>query len=89
MSIPSTNLGRGCEASQLLPKRCRQFLQYMVRSATAMVVLGFLRPAESGEPSLEHLCSAPPLNSRCKDYLPGVKAKNEDEQPIEVDQRAT
>lgn len=64
----------------------RQFLQYMVGSATATIVLGCLRPAESVEPSLEHLCSASPLNSRCKDYLPGVKAKNENEQPIEVDQ---
>ena len=64
----------------------RRFLQYMMGSTAAAIALGYLRPAESVEPTLENLCSASPLNSRCKDYLPGVQAQNEDKQPIEVDQ---
>ncbi|NJM68630.1 MAG: Rieske 2Fe-2S domain-containing protein [Acaryochloris sp. RU_4_1] len=64
----------------------RRFLQYMLGSATATITLGFLWPAESVEPTLENLCSASPLNSRCKDYLPGVQAKNKDGQPLKVDQ---
>ncbi|MGF1601623.1 MAG: Rieske 2Fe-2S domain-containing protein [Thermosynechococcaceae cyanobacterium] len=66
--------------------RRRQFLQYMAGSAAATVALGFLRPAGGVEPSLEDLCSASPLNSRCKDYLPGVQAQDERGQPISADQ---
>ncbi|MGB7415554.1 MAG: Rieske 2Fe-2S domain-containing protein [Thermosynechococcaceae cyanobacterium] len=66
--------------------RRRQFLQYMAGSAAATVALGFLPPAEGEEPSLEDLCSASPLNSRCKEYLPGVQAKDERGQPISANQ---
>jgi cytochrome b6-f complex iron-sulfur subunit len=65
--------------------RRRQFLRHMAGSSVAMAVLGYLLPVESIEPSLEDLCSASPLNSRCKDYLPGVEAKNERGQPIQTD----
>jgi len=58
----------------------------MVGSAAAAVALGYLRPAESVEPSLETLCSASPLNSRCQDYLPGMQAQDKSKQPISVDQ---
>lgn len=65
--------------------RRRRFLQYMAGSAAAVTVLGYLLPVESVEPSLEDLCSASPFNLRCKDYLPGVQAKNENGQPIQAD----
>jgi cytochrome b6-f complex iron-sulfur subunit len=65
--------------------RRRRFLKYMAGSTAAMTVLGYLLPVESVEPSLEDLCSSSPFNSRCKDYLPGVQAKNEDGQPIQAD----
>lgn len=66
--------------------RRRRFLKYMAGSTAAITVLGYLFPVESVEPSLEDLCSASPFNSRCKDYLPGVQAKNENGQPIQADQ---
>lgn len=64
----------------------RQFLQYMAGSATAAIALGYLLPAGSVELTLEELCTASPLNSRCKDYLPGVQAKDDRGQPIQVNQ---
>ncbi len=74
----------------LIPqKRRRQFLGYMVGSTTATVALGYLWPVRSAELTLEDLCSIFPLNSRCKDYLPGVQAKDEHGHPIQVDQLLT
>jgi cytochrome b6-f complex iron-sulfur subunit len=68
------------------PTGRRRFLQYMVGSATATIALGYFSPARSVEPTLEDLCSTSPLNSRCKDYLPGVQATDERGHPIQVNQ---
>ncbi len=64
----------------------RQFFRYMAGGATAALTLGYLRPAEGVAPTLEELCSAAPLNSRCKDYLPGVQAQDEQGHLIQANQ---
>ena len=64
----------------------RHFLKYLAGGAIAALTIGRLLPAQSLEASLEELCSAFPLNSRCKDYLPGVQATDEQGQAIAVDQ---
>ena len=64
----------------------RHFFRYLAGGATAALALGQLRPAESLEPTLEELCSASPLNSRCQNYLPGVQAKDEQGQLIQANQ---
>ncbi len=57
----------------------RHFLRYLVGGTTGTIAFGFLFPPRSSsvEPTLEELCSASPLNSRCQNYLPGVPAKDE------------
>lgn len=64
----------------------RHFLQYLAGGTIAALTLGRLFPVQSLEPSLEELCSEFPLNSRCKDYLPGVAATDEQGQSITVEQ---
>lgn len=63
----------------------RHFLKYLAGGTIASLVLGRFLPAQSLEPSLEELCSAFPYNSRCKDYLPGVAATDEQGKPLAVD----
>lgn len=63
----------------------RHFLKYLAGGTIAALTLGRLLPAQSLEASLEELCAASPLNSRCQDYLPGVAATNEKGQPLAVD----
>lgn len=62
----------------------RQFLQYLIGSATGAVALGFLFPSrtKAGDYTLEDLCAEFPLNSRCENYLPGVQAKDMAGKPI-------
>jgi len=64
----------------------RQFLHYLIGSAAGTAALGFLSPDQGlgREVSLEALCSAFPLNSRCANYLPGVQATDTANQPIAV-----
>lgn len=63
----------------------RHFLKYLAGGSIASFVLGRFLPAQSLEPSLEDLCSEFPFNSRCKDYLPGVRATDEKGTPLVVD----
>ncbi|AFY76419.1 Rieske Fe-S protein [Pleurocapsa sp. PCC 7327] len=67
------------------PKNRRQFLIYMVAGTAGTVALGWLFPnlAESQETELETLCSLFPYNSRCKNYLPGVRAIDSKGNPID------
>jgi cytochrome b6-f complex iron-sulfur subunit len=64
----------------------RNFLKYMLGSAIVSVGMGFLLPekSQSTEADLERLCSGYPFNSQCKNYLPGVAAKNQEGTPIQV-----
>jgi cytochrome b6-f complex iron-sulfur subunit len=55
----------------------RHFLKYLAGGTIASLMLGRFLPAQSLEASLEELCSAFPLNSRCQSYLPGVAATDE------------
>jgi cytochrome b6-f complex iron-sulfur subunit len=70
--------------STLTPNR-RQFLKYMMAGTTGMLALGWLRPQRtlSHQVELETLCSLFPDNSRCVDYLPGVRAIDNDNKPID------
>jgi len=67
--------------------RRRRLLRYLVGGGCGALVLGLLRPATSdaADPDLENLCSTFPQNSRCRDYLPGVRALDVDGNPIAVD----
>lgn len=67
-------------------KNRRRFLRYLVGSATGAVALGFLFPQRGNglESNLEDICSEFPLNSRCKNYLPGVQATDTAGKPIAV-----
>ncbi|XGV97297.1 MAG: Rieske 2Fe-2S domain-containing protein [Leptolyngbya sp. BL-A-14] len=64
----------------------RHFLKYLAGGTIASLVLGRFLPAQSVEASLEDLCSEFPLNSRCKDYLPGVSATDEQGRSFAADQ---
>ncbi len=66
----------------------RQFLKYMAGGAIAAVGLGYLRPVWGADQAaeLEKLCAQFPNNSRCKDYLPGLQAKDAQGQAIAADQ---
>ena len=64
----------------------RHFLRYLAGGSIAALSLGYLFPAHSLEASLEELCGEFPLNSRCKDYLPGIAATDEQGHAIAVDQ---
>jgi cytochrome b6-f complex iron-sulfur subunit len=63
----------------------RRFLLYLAGGASSSFILGRMAPGDSSELSLEDLCSRFPLNSRCKDYLPGVAAQDLQGKPIQVD----
>lgn len=65
----------------------RQFLRYLAGGGASAVALNYLLPhaAQSREPDLETLCASFPYNSRCENYLPGVQALDDTEQPIAVD----
>lgn len=65
----------------------RQFLQYMVTGTAGSLAIGLFFPTagQSEEKvDLEKLCSAFPYNSQCENYLPGVRAEDSEEKPIEV-----
>ncbi len=69
----------------------RQFLKYWIGGALGSIALGFLRPlaGQSRAVDLETLCSASPLNTRCKDYLPGVAARDRNNAPFLAQQLLT
>lgn len=67
----------------------RQFLKYMIAGTAGSLALGWLFPQrvqsrEFEEVDLETLCSLFPDNSRCVDYLPGVRAVDNDKKPIQA-----
>ncbi len=63
----------------------RKFLQYMVAGTTGTLAIGWLfsQPSRGQDVELENLCSRFPYNSRCKNYLPGVRAVDNRDRPIE------
>lgn len=63
----------------------RRFLRYLAGGASSSMIFGWMAAANSREVSLEDLCWKFPLNSRCKDYLPGVQAQDTQGKPIQVD----
>ena len=68
------------------PKERRQFLRYLIGSGIGTVMLGFFPKVSDGlESSLEDLCGEFPYNSRCQDYLPGVRALDSKRNPIAAD----
>ncbi|HEY9597507.1 MAG TPA: Rieske 2Fe-2S domain-containing protein [Cyanophyceae cyanobacterium] len=66
-------------------KQRRQFLKYLLTGTAGTLALGWLFPLRgaSHEVDLETLCSLFPYNSRCKNYLPGVSAVDEQGNTIE------
>ncbi|BAY22385.1 Rieske [2Fe-2S] domain-containing protein [Calothrix sp. NIES-2100] len=65
----------------------RDFLIYAVGSSLTTVAIAYLfpKPSQSREVDLETLCSLYPQNSRCQNYLPGVKAQDTDGKIIQAD----
>ncbi len=61
----------------------RQFLRYFIGGSAAAVALDWISPVEVAASSvdLERLCSRYPNNSRCENYLPGVPAADENNEP--------
>jgi cytochrome b6-f complex iron-sulfur subunit len=66
------------------PKNRRQFLTYLMGGTAGTLTLGWLFPqlVESEDLNLENLCTSFPDNSRCQDYLPGVRAVDSQGNPI-------
>lgn len=82
--IMSENLNNH-ESWTSLRKR-RNFLKYMAGGAIASIGIGYLFPQRSqSQEDLDNLCSKFPSNSRCENFLPGVRATDETEQPIQAD----
>jgi cytochrome b6-f complex iron-sulfur subunit len=65
----------------------RKFLKALIGGGVGTVAIGFLFPrvGQSRDITLEDLCASSPLNSRCKDYLPGVSALDLKGKPIRAD----
>lgn len=65
----------------------RHFLRNFMGGTIGAIAIGLLFPyrSRSVEPTLEDLCSASPLNSRCQNYLPGVPARDEQDKVIAAD----
>ena len=65
----------------------RYFLRYFVGSTTGTIAIGLLFAGRSAsvEATLEELCSAFPLNSRCQNYLPGEPARDKQGNLIAAD----
>lgn len=82
--IMSENLNQHRSWTSL--RKRRDFLKYMAGGAIASIGIGYLFPQRSqSQEELETLCSLYPANSRCENYLPGVRATDEYEQPIQAD----
>ena len=64
----------------------RKFLKYMAAGCAANLGIGWLFPqlSRGQEVELESLCNKFPYNSRCKNYLPGVRAIDTQGEPIEL-----
>lgn len=65
----------------------RRFLRDFIGGTAGTIALGFLFPHRSSgvEATVEDICSAAPLNSRCQNYLPGVQAQDEQGHAIAAD----
>ena len=62
----------------------RRFLRYFAGGVSSSMILGWMAATKSREVSLEDFCLKFPLNSRCKDYLPGVQAQDPQGKPLRV-----
>jgi cytochrome b6-f complex iron-sulfur subunit len=51
--------------------------------------MSWILPARSQDVDLENLCLSSPENSRCRDYLPGVRALDSQNHPILVSELLT
>ncbi len=69
-------------SSQQHPNR-RQFLRYFIGSSAAIVALDWILPdrVSASTDDLERLCTRYPYNSRCENYLSGVAALDENNNP--------
>jgi cytochrome b6-f complex iron-sulfur subunit len=88
MTTPNSDrLDLSESVSSSKPFHRRHFLRYLVGSTAGTIAIGFLFPSRSTsiEATLEDICSSAPLNSRCRDYLPGVQAQDEQGKPIAAD----
>ncbi len=72
--------------TRLGQKKRRRFLIYLLSGTASSVALGLLSPirGKSNEVDLETLCSLFPYNSRCKNYLPGVRAVDSQGKPLDA-----
>ena len=61
----------------------RQFLRYFIGGSAATIALDWILPNDvsASTDNLERLCTRYPYNSRCKDYIPGVAALDENDDP--------
>ncbi len=68
-------------------KKRRQFLRYLLSGGVGTVAIGLLSPqvSQSREADLEDLCASSPYNSRCKDYLAGVPARDRQKMTLRAD----
>lgn len=62
----------------------RRFLKYLVSGTTGAIAMSWILPGRSQEIDLENLCFLSPENSRCQNYLPGVRALDSQNNPILV-----
>jgi cytochrome b6-f complex iron-sulfur subunit len=65
----------------------RQFLRYLLGGGIGTLTIGVLYPrsSQSLEATTEEICNEFPLNSRCKDVLPGFPARDQSNQPLVAD----
>jgi cytochrome b6-f complex iron-sulfur subunit len=72
--------------TRLGQKKRRRFLIYLLSGTASSVALGLFLPirGKSNEVDLETLCSLFPYNSRCKNYLPGVRAVDSQGKPLDA-----
>jgi cytochrome b6-f complex iron-sulfur subunit len=69
----------------------RQFLRYLLGGGIGTLTIGLLFPRSSQglEATTAEICNEFPLNSRCKDVLPGFPARDQNNQPLMLDRLLT
>jgi cytochrome b6-f complex iron-sulfur subunit len=76
---------------QIMSKQRRQFLHYLLGGGIGTLTIGLLFPRSSQgiDATTAEMCDAFPLNSRCKDVLPGFPALDQNNVPLVADQLLT